>query len=474
MPTLSSITNSLQAVLAHSQVMEVIQHNVSNASTPGYRRQEAVLTAAVPSSIGGTEFVNGAGQRGGSVFVSKVERFNLAFFDGRFRTISAETKNWEMQSQILTQLEATLAETSEDGLLPKLDQFWKGWQELSSDPTNTSLRAVLLDDASSLANAFNRRASQILQLRNDQNLSVSSQVDEINMLASEVARLNGEISHVLSIGEQPNDLMDKRDVALDKLAELTGAVSSEQKNGEMVVSIGGHVLVVGHDNFKLETRANAENLYDVYWSQDNQQLVPPSGSLKGTMEARDNILVDQMDGLNTLATSLAAQVNAIHSTGYGLTDTVLWAPPGTPGRNFFTGTSAMNIAVNQNLIDDPSKIAAADNINQPGNNAIALKMVDLKNFKGMSGGTATLNEFYNMQITQLAVDTKRAGDNTYQHDLVAKALSDQRESVAGVNLDEEAANMAKTQKAYQAAARMLTTMDELLDIVINRMGLAGR
>lgn len=473
MPTLSSITNSLQAVLAHSQVMEVIQHNVSNASTPGYRRQEAVLTAAVPSSIGGTEFVNGAGQRGGSVFVSKVERFNLAFFDGRFRTISAETKNWEMQSQILTQLEATLAETSEDGLLPKLDQFWKGWQELSSDPTNTSLRAVLLDDASSLANAFNRRASQILQLRNDQNLSVSSQVDEVNMLASEVARLNGEISHVLSIGEQPNDLMDKRDVALDKLAELTGAVSSEQKNGEMVVSIGGHVLVVGHDNFKLETRANAENLYDVYWSQDNQQLVPPSGSLKGTMEARDNILVDQMDGLNTLATSLAAQVNAIHRTGYGPSDTVLRVPPAV-GEDFFTGTSAMNIGVNAALISDPGKIATASAPNQPGNNSIALQMVDLKNFKGMSGGTATLNEFYNMQITQLAVDTKRAGDNTYQHDLVAKALSDQRESVAGVNLDEEAANMAKTQKAYQAAARMLTTMDELLDIVINRMGLAGR
>lgn len=473
MPTLSSITNSLQAVLAHSQVMEVIQHNVSNASTPGYRRQEAVLTAAVPSSIGGTEFVNGAGQRGGSVFVSKVERFNLAFFDGRFRTISAETKNWEMQSQILTQLEATLAETSEDGLLPKLDQFWKGWQELSSDPTNTSLRAVLLDDASSLANAFNRRASQILQLRNDQNLSVSSQVDEINMLASEVARLNGEISHVLSIGEQPNDLMDKRDVALDKLAELTGAVSSEQKNGEMVVSIGGHVLVVGHDNFKLETRANAENLYDVYWSQDNQQLIPPSGSLKGTMEARDSILVDQMDGLNTLATSLAAQVNAIHRTGYGPSDTVLRVPPAV-GEDFFNGTSAMNISVNAALISDPGKIATASAPNQPGNNSIALQMVDLKNFKGMSGGTATLNEFYNMQITQLAVDTKRASDNTYQHDLVAKALSDQRESVAGVNLDEEAANMAKTQKAYQAAARMLTTMDELLDIVINRMGLTGR
>lgn len=92
----------------------------------------------------------------------------------------------------------------------------------------------------------------------------------------------------------------------------------------------------------------------------------------------------------------------------------------------------------------------------------------------MLTGTATLNDFYNAQITDLAVTTQRAATNTYQHGLVAKALSDQRESVSGVSLDEEAANMAKAQKAYQAAARMLTTFDELLDLVINRMGLAGR
>ncbi len=105
---------------------------------------------------------------------------------------------------------------------------------------------------------------------------------------------------------------------------------------------------------------------------------------------------------------------------------------------------------------------------------IALQLAALKNFKGMNGNTVTLNEFYNNQITDLAVTTQNAADNTYQHGLVAKALSDQRESVAGVSLDEEAANMAKAQKAYQAAARMLTAFDELLDQVINRMGLVGR
>jgi flagellar hook-associated protein 1 FlgK len=119
-------------------------------------------------------------------------------------------------------------------------------------------------------------------------------------------------------------------------------------------------------------------------------------------------------------------------------------------------------------------VATADAFGEAGNNKIALQIAALKMVKGMKTGTATLNEFYNDQITGLAVTTKNATDNTYQHGLVAKALSDQRESVAGVSLDEEAANMAKTQKAYQAAARMLTAFDELLDLVINRMGLVGR
>jgi flagellar hook-associated protein 1 FlgK len=413
---------------------------------------------------------------GGSVTITKIARFNLAFFDGRYRSVSAETKNQEAQSEILTQLEATLAETSDDGLLPKLDQFWAGWESLSSDPTNTSLRGVLLADASSLALAFNRRVEQINLLRNDQNLAVSSQVDEINSLADQVARLNGEISHVLSVGEQPNDLMDKRDLALDQLANLTGSVSSEQKNGEMVVSIGGHVLVVGHDSLKLQTRTNQTppnaGMLDVYWG-DNQQLVPPSGKLKGTLEARDRILVDQLTGLDTLANGLITQVNNIHSTGYGPT-TNIPTPPATQTDDFFIGNGAGNIGINNALLLDPGKVATADAFGEAGNNKIALQIAALKMVNGMKTGTATLNEFYNDQITGLAVTTKNATDNTYQHGLVAKALSDQRESVAGVSLDEEAANMAKTQKAYQAAARMLTAFDELLDLVINRMGLVGR
>ncbi len=466
MPTLTSgISTALQAILTHSQVLEITEHNVANASTPGYRRQSALLTAATPDSINGSDYRIGAGQRGNGVTIQRIQRFNLEFFDGRYRNVSAEQNNWQARSEILSQLEPMLAETTEDGLLPKLDQFWSGWQSLADDPTNVSQRAILLADAGALTTAFNRRATQIRQMRSDQNLVVSSQVDQINTLAAQVGQLNGEISRVISVGEQPNDLLDKRDLALDQLAELTGAVSFEQKNGEKMVSIGGHALVVGHEALKLETRVNPTDtsVVDVYWS-DGQKLVPSSGKLGGVLEIRDTVLTGQLNGLNSLAAGLISQVNSLHSTGYGLNNAT--------GLNFFSGTDAATITVNPLL--DAASLATASAANQTGNSAIALQIAGLKNVKGMSGGTATLNEFYNAQITNLGLTTKHATDNAYQHGLVAKALSDQRESVAGVNLDEEAANMAKAQKAYQAAARMMTAYDELLDVVINQMGLVGR
>ncbi len=465
MPSISSgISIALQAVLTHSQVLEITEHNIANASTPGYRRQSAILTAETPSSINGADYRTGAGQRGSGVTIERIQRFNISFFDGRYRAVSSEAGSWEAQSSILSHLEATLAENSDDGLLPKLDQFWAGWQSLSNDPTNTSLRTILLDDAGSLATAFNRRATQIMDLRSDQNQVVASQVEELNSLASEIAKLNENISRVISVGEQPNDLLDKRDVALDRLAKLTGAVSTEQKNGEVMVSIGGHVLVVGHDAFQLETRTNPldTSVADIYWS-DNQKLTPSGGEIKGTLEVRDHVLVDQLNGLNTMSAGLISQVNAIHSGGYGLNNAT--------GLNFFNGTDAASITVNPLL--DAASIATSSAANQVGNNTIALQIGGLKTVKGMKAGTATLNEFYNSQITDLAVTTKRASDNSYQHGLIVNALGNQRESVSGVSLDEEAANMAKAQKAYQAAARVLTAYDDLLDLVINRMGRVG-
>ena len=469
MPNLSfGINLALQAVLANSQAIEVTEHNVANASTAGYHRQSAVLTATVPTNTSGYY----AGQMGTGVVVSQIQRFNLEFFDTRYRTVSAEAKNWETQSSVLAQLESTLGETSDGGMLTRMDQFWTDWQDLASDPSNMSLRTNLISDAQNLASGFNERWQQLTQLRSDQNLAVSQTVDDINAAAEQVASLNAEISRVLSVGDQPNDLLDQRDQALDKLAELSGAVSYEQKNGEVVVSIGGHVLVTGHDSFKLTTQADPDDtsVNQVVWADDPDQVVSPNtGQLKGLLEVRDTLIPQQLDGLNELASGLAAQVNAIHSGGYGI-DT-----PSSTGLDFFSGAAdgtidASNIKVNPNLTAE--SLAASSAADEPGNADVANLLVALKDEKVMDGGTNTLNNFYNAQITSLGQTIQSANANQNNNELVSQALSDQRESVSGVSLDEEASNLLMYQRGYQAAARLMTVYDDLLDTVINKMGIS--
>ncbi|MBI4926950.1 MAG: hypothetical protein HY835_04235, partial [Anaerolineae bacterium] len=159
MPSLSSgIQTALSAVLAHSQAIEIIEHNVANVNTPGYRRQSASLASTVASPILGYESNMAAGMRGTGVMIDKIKRFNVEFFDTRYRASAGETKNWETRRDLMVQLESALAETSQTGLLPKMDKFWDGWQRLASDPTNTALRANLLDETQSMVSAFNMRA----------------------------------------------------------------------------------------------------------------------------------------------------------------------------------------------------------------------------------------------------------------------------------------------------------------------------
>lgn len=467
MPSLTSgIQTALSAVLAHSQAIEIIEHNVANVNTPGYRRQSASLASTVASPILGYESSMAAGMRGTGVMIDKIKRFNVEFFDTRYRASAGETKNWETRRDLMVQLESALAETSQTGLLPKMDKFWDGWQRLASDPTNTALRANLLDETQSMVSAFNMRAQQLAQLRVDQNITIRGDVEEINNIASQIANLNVEISKVLSFREQPNDLLDKRDLLLDRLSELTGVTANVQANGEMIVSIGGHVLVNSGTALQLRAEvdpASPERNFRILW-QDGQVLTPTSGELQGLFHVRDTVIPSQQAGLNNLAMELANQVNALHTNGYDLN--------GVRGLPLFTGTDADSLRLNSAI--STNELAAASASGEPGNAAMANQIAALKTAKLMNGGTATLNEFYNSQITSLGLDTQRAKSNASNNGLLFQSISDQRDAVSGVSLDEEAADLMKYQKAYQAAARVMTAYDEMLDRIINGMGIVGR
>jgi flagellar hook-associated protein 1 FlgK len=466
----SSINTALQAMLANQSAIQVTEHNVANANTPGYKRQEAVLAPGIPYTVPTLHGLVSPGQFGTGVVVDRIRQFNLEFFDGRYRRELSETSRWDIEHDVLQQVEATLSESSDDGLIPKLDAFWNGWNALSNDPTNMALRSDLHERALALTNALNSRYKSLMTIQKDQDLSIIQRVNEINSAATQIARLNADIVSVTAAGNQPNDLIDERDKLLDRLAELGGAVANIQNNGEAIVSIGGHSLVFGTTTFTLSTEPdnNNDNLVKIYWNEDGRDLSISSGEIAGLLDARDQIIPQQLAGLDQVAGALVAQVNALHITGYaldGATSYIYFFDP-----NY---TDALSIRLSQN-IDDPVNIAAATNPDAPGDGNNAVAIANLQTAMVMNGNTGTINQFYTSQIGDFGLQVQDAQTRADERATVVQSLDTLRDSVSGVNLDEEAANLIKYQRAYQAATRMVTALDEMMDKVINGMGVVGR
>jgi len=462
----ASIHVALSSVLSQQQVIQVIDHNVANANTEGYHRQEAVLSAGVPYGSPGMYSSLASGQLGTGVRVDMVRRASVELLNHHYRRELGDATRYEMQQQVLRQVEAMMAEMTDDSMVNMLDDFWGGWYTLSSDPSSTAFRAELLTSAQALAGGLNRRALALDTIRRDQDVALQQRVDEINEKASQIASLNVQISNVLAVGDHPNDLLDERDRILESLAELAGASVSIEESGQALVSIGGHALVIGKSTFNLETYQDAanNNLRAVRW-EDGIDFNPPTGEVTGILAARDTDIVDQMDDLDDLAAALIAQVNAIHATGYGTNNAT--------GLDFFLGSDALSISVNS-VLEDLDSIGAASGMDQPGDGSIALQIAQLDGAEVMNGGTTTMNDFYIGSVANLGLALQRAGRSAFDRRLVAASLEQQRESVVGVSLDEEAANLVSAQKTFEAAARLMTAIDEMLNTVINNMGVVGR
>lgn len=468
---LSGINTALQAILAHQQTMQVIEHNVANANTPGYHRQEAVLKAGIPTAYSNLLGFY-AGEMGSGVTVAQIKRYSIDFFDTRYRGQVSDAKRWSLESGVLKQIEATLNESGDDGLVARLDAFWGGWQNLSVDPTNTALKADLLQRATALADGIKGRNTQLNQIRMDQNLELTQRAEEVNTLAAQIAQINVEVVHVLSANQQPNDLMDQRDQLADRLAELTGSRADLQPNGMLNVSIHGHNLVDGGNVMKLNITRSAVSS-TITWA-DGGAFAPTSGELAGLIDLRDTVIPNYQQNLDQLAYSLATQVNAIHNPGGTPSD----PPYHAAGMDFFnplpggvTGAAGL-IGVNPAMSSLGNIMGAS--AAYPEDGSIARLIANIQSAPMAALGNVSLNEFYTQKAAELGLFTRQAQGYAQERGLVASALGQQRESVMGVNLNEEAANMVKAQKAFEAATRMVNVMDDMLDRIINGMGLVGR
>lgn len=450
------LETAVKALRAHQLAVDIAAHNIANANTPGYSRQRVLLRPLgydAPDTWGGGLL----GRPGLGVDASDVHRVRDVFLDYQQRNAISQREQAKAQASVLERAELIFNDPSDEGLSVLLANFWNAWHDVVSDPESSAARTTLVHVTATLAGRIRRAYTNLVDQQTNLNLRVEALAGEINAAVEEIARLNEQIKQVQLLGQPANDLRDRRDLLLDQLAGIGNISYTEEPDGTVTLTFGNVQLVSGITARTVETYSVGGMLH-IRTTDDNTAVTVTGGELRGVLDARDTDFPALIGKLETFASTLITQVNAIHATGYGL--------DGLTGRDFFTGTGAADIDIHPDLVADPDRIGAASAPDAPGDGTVARDLANLR-FASVLGGR-TFEEYYANMVAILGADVNRAKGLAKSNELLTTHLETLRQSVQGVNIDEEVANLAAAQYAYQAAARVITTIDQMLDTLINR------
>ncbi|MGB8427454.1 MAG: flagellar hook-associated protein FlgK [Desulfobacterales bacterium] len=447
------------ALLTHQQSLNVTGHNIANVNTPGYTRQRVNLAANTPLDAT-------PGQMGDGAVAVDIQRIYDRYVGGRITTEKQAFGRWEAQKNAVERVEMTFDETGGYGLSGSMTEFWNAWQDLSNSPAGHTERVSLVSQARFLVGAFNQSAADLDQQQVDLDAVVKGGVDDVNRLAGEIADLNQKIGEVETGIQNANDLRDRRDALVNQLAELIDINTFENGQGHLNISVAnGRPLVDSGQAWRLGTTPNADGHLGVTWLDASHTANDIStridgGRLKGWLDVRDAVIPDARARLNELAGELAAAVNTVHAAGFDLS--------GAAGQIFFSGSTAADIGVDSLVAADPNRIAAAATAaGVPGDNAAAVAMAELQHASVMGGGTANFDDFYRAIVSDVGSQVRSAADFSEHQAAMLTSLDNYRESVSGVSLDEEMLNLIKFQHAFDAAAKLVTTVDEMMQTIMD-------
>lgn len=453
--TFHGIETLKRALLSQRRAMDVSSHNVGNAGTPGYSRQE-VRFEATPGMVTSCGKSLGTG-----VQVASIERRRSEFLEAQLRGETSRLGFWQSRGEVLRQIEALLAEPGE-GLSSTLDEFWEGWKELAAFPESMAARSSLRERSHSLLDGMNQLYRSMESWREEITDYVHNTVTHVNSLSEEIARLNKTIAYLEASGDSPNDLLDARDRLLSELSEQIGVRVHTGKDGQFFVSVGGVHIVDGDRARALEIQVDGDNL-TLKWQGLDQELVPQTGRLGGYISVRDHLTHQVQSNLTEMATTLIEAVNEIHRDGIGL--------DGVTGRDFFDpGAGPGHWKLADDILLDLESVAASAG-GELGDGLNALEIAELESDRIL--GHFTVGDYWRNMVVTMGVSTREARVAEDNQAALVQQVSHLQESQAGVSLDEEMVKMVQFQHAYGAAARMMTVVDEMLSSILS-LGVAGR
>ncbi len=445
-----------RALSAHQSAMNTASNNIANVNTEGYSRQRVNLTAT-------RSVLTVAGLLGSGVKVENLERIRDKFIDRQLNNERPSFKMNEFKSEGLHFVEEIFNEPSDFGLNRLVEDFFNSFQDLANDPESTAVRSVVKEKAVTLANGFQRINGQLSNYQESLNTELEQRVKEVNQITASIAELNKKIVSTEIGNQQDPTLRDQRDKLVDKLGELVDVQTFDTRDGALNVSVAGRFLVTGSSSVDLKLDVNSSSAAGplVAFVNDGRIANISSGRIKGLLDIRDVNVESYLNKLDQFAVGLAEQINSIHTTGYNV--------DGLTGKNFFTTgiTGAHDFAVDKAIMNDPSLIATADASGEPGNNAVAQAIVNLQDSKVMNNNQETFFDFYNSLISNVGSQAQESDFLAQSYSLTVEKLEYNRNAVSGVSLDEEMTNLIEAQQAFNAAAKVLTTVDEMTNTIIN-------
>jgi flagellar hook-associated protein 1 FlgK len=437
------------SLFAHQQALAITSANLANANNPAYSRQIAVFGTTPPDNRATFTF-------GSGVAVQDILRIRNNVTDIQIRNNNHSYYDAEKRATMLSQIESLFSEPSEYGLSNLMAQFFNSWDELALDPSSISLRTSVVQAGQMLSEKIESVHDGISNSKLDIRTEAREVTERINSIVKQLNTVNKQIYDASVVNGNANDLIDTRDSLLEELSQYVNINVAIDENQVANVAIGGVFAVDGlhYKQFKINQDSDTLSLYT---DGDEAKANLSGGSLNGLLHLFNKELPEQLDTLDNLAITLMENVNAIHSQGYSLTD------PSITGIDFFSKYENGNLEINQDLVNDPFYLAISEDGNS-GSNSLAIQIAELKDGNLLNG--KTLSENYSEFVSNVANEIRLQEQNVESFAIVLNQLQQTKIEHSGVSTDEEMMNVMKYQRSYDAAAKLITVADELMETLL--------
>ena len=446
-----SLSVALSALLAEQGAMEAAANNVANVNTPGFSRQRPVIVPGEPVVVGSLSFGTG-------VYLQRMQSLRDPILELRLHEETQQQGYTNALVSGMNQVEVMFNSTGAD-LGSAITHFFASLNQLSTDPASTPMRQSVLTAAGNLAAAFQNSAKNLSTLKSNIDLDVQQTVDQVNVLTSQIAKLNSQIAALENVHEDASAFIDQQTQLIRNLSGLIDISVVQTEQGLSLTTSSGTALVTSDRSFQLQSQLGSDGAHHVLAQGADITTAISAGKLGGLIAVRDQKIPELNSSLDQLAAGLSSALNTAHRSGFDLNGDVggdLFVPPPASGAG-----AASNIAVA--VIN--SDLLAASSDRSTGSNGNVIQMAAVHDMKVVSGETPI--DFFSHLTFRVGADIANGKSELEASGVVLRQLEDQRAAISGVSLDEEAANLVLYQRAYQAAARVISTVNEMLETVIN-------